>query len=174
MDVFTKEKRSSIMSRIKSKDTQPEIFVRKLLFASGFRYRLHKSDLPGKPDIVLPKHHVAVFVNGCFWHRHEGCPNASHPSSRSEFWEQKLEKNRQRDLKVRSELAHLGWRVLVVWECACLKSLEKSLSEAMSSFILGMDSPFAEIGRTDLEHNASNNGVSLDGNSGGKKCSPPV
>ena len=93
-DVFSKSKRSEIMSHIGQKDTQPEIVVRKMLHRMGYRFRLHRKDLPGKPDIVLPKYRKVIFVHGCFWHGHEGCPRAALPETNREFWEQKVEKNK--------------------------------------------------------------------------------
>ncbi len=117
MDVVSSEKRSLMMSGIKEKDTQPEIAVRKFLHANGFRFRLHRKDLPGKPDIVLPKINTCIFVHGCFWHRHN-CKKGRHlPKSNVDFWKAKLEKNKTRDQKNKQALMKLGWNVLVVWEC---------------------------------------------------------
>lgn len=105
------------MSRIRSKDTTPEFAVRRLLHGMGVRYRLHRIDLPGKPDIVLGPRRLVIFVHGCFWHRHRGCRHATMPSANSEFWRAKLEGNAARDLRHRAALRKLGWRVAVVWEC---------------------------------------------------------
>lgn len=106
------------MSRVRSKDTQPELFVRRLVHGMGYRFRLHAKDLPGKPDLVLRKHSCVIFVHGCFWHRHsKACPLTRLPKSRIGFWEDKLEQNRRRDAKTRRALRREGWRVLVVWEC---------------------------------------------------------
>lgn len=117
MDIVTKEKRSIMMSGIRGKDTQPEIAIRKFLHANGFRFRLHRKDLPGKPDIVLPKINTCIFVHGCFWHRHN-CKKGKHlPKSNVEFWEEKLGKNKVRDEKNKKALQKLGWKVLVIWEC---------------------------------------------------------
>ena len=110
-------KRSWNMSRIRGKDTKPEIAVRKMLHAAGFRFRLHVKELPGKPDIVLPKWKTVVFVHGCFWHRHEGCKDTTTPKTRTEWWLEKFEKNVANDLKKRRDLEDAGWKVLVVWEC---------------------------------------------------------
>jgi DNA mismatch endonuclease (patch repair protein) len=107
-----------MMSGIGGQNTKPEMIVRKALFAAGFRFRLHRKDLPGRPDIVLPKHQVVVFVHGCFWHSHPGCSNARIPTSRREFWEAKLAVNVERDRRATEALLSAGWRVLVVWECA--------------------------------------------------------
>lgn len=105
------------MSRIRSKDTKPELIVRSMLHRMGYRFRLHRKGLPGKPDIVLPRHKTVIFVHGCYWHRHPGCKYAYHPKSRVDFWEKKFRENVERDTKARAALEALGWRVLVVWEC---------------------------------------------------------
>jgi len=117
MDVISKEKRSWNMSRIRNKNTKPEIIVRSLLHRMGYRFRLHKKCLPGKPDIVLPKHKTIIFVHGCFWHRHENCKYAYNPKSRIEFWKKKFVENINRDKKVQNELSELGWKVEIIWEC---------------------------------------------------------
>ena len=106
-----------MMAAIRGKNTKPEIIVRRFLHRLGFRFRLHRSDLPGRPDIVLPKYRTVVEVRGCFWHRHEGCPLAYMPKSNREFWESKLNGNRERDRRNLGELASLGWRAIEVWEC---------------------------------------------------------
>lgn len=106
------------MAGIRGKDTKPEIAVRKMLHKAGFRFRLHRKDLPGRPDIVLPKHHVVVFVNGCFWHGHDGCALYRQPSTRSHFWVEKISSNQARDARNREALVTLGWRIVTVWECA--------------------------------------------------------
>ena len=116
--------RSWNMGRIKGKDTKPEILVRSLLHRMGFRFRLHRRDLPGTPDIVLPKFHTAIFVNGCFWHRHSGCKYAYTPKSRIGFWKKKFEDTTHRDLENSKLLADLGWNVEVIWECE-LRDTEK-------------------------------------------------
>ena len=116
-DIISKEHRSWNMSRIRSKDTMPEITVRSLLHSLGYRFRLHDNKLPGKPDIVLKKYRTVIFVHGCFWHRHSGCKFAYTPKSRTEFWEKKFQTNIKRDEKVESDLISQGWRVIVIWEC---------------------------------------------------------
>ncbi len=121
-DVHTPEKRSYNMSRIRGKDTKPEEIVRKYLFSQGFRYRKNDARLPGKPDIVLPKYKTVIFVNGCFWHGHEGCKYFVWPKNNEEFWRTKITGNIQRDEKNYAFLAQLGWKVLVVWECELKKS----------------------------------------------------
>ena len=117
MDVHDKKTRSYNMSQIKSKDTKPEESVRKFLFKQGFRYRKNDKRLPGKPDIVLPKYKTVIFVNGCFWHKHEGCRYFVWPKSNTEFWKDKISKTVERDEKKKMELLNLGWKVKVIWEC---------------------------------------------------------
>jgi DNA mismatch endonuclease (patch repair protein) len=117
MDRLTKQHRSWNMSRIRGKDTRPEMRVRSLLHRMGFRFRLHRKDLPGKPDIVLPAYGTVIFVHGCFWHRHPGCRFAYTPKSRVDFWLTKFQRNVERHVEVTVELEELGWRVVVIWEC---------------------------------------------------------
>jgi len=124
-DRVSRKKRSEMMSRIRSKNTKPEILVRKWLHKQGFRFRLHQKDLPGKPDIVLPKYRTVIFVHGCFWHRHPGCKRTTTPSTNTEFWEEKFRKNVDRDVRNRETLEALGWKVIVVWECE-VKDSEQS------------------------------------------------
>lgn len=116
-DTFTPQKRSSIMSKVKNHDTKPEYIVRKLLYKMGYRFRLQRKDLPGTPDIVLPKYRTVIFVHGCFWHGHEGCTRSSRPTSNIEFWNSKLDKNIKRDMEAQSKLREAGWNVLVIWQC---------------------------------------------------------
>lgn len=120
-DSLSTEKRSWNMSRIKGKDTKPELLVRKALHAYGFRYRLHVKNLPGKPDIVLPKWKTVIFVHGCFWHQHEGCKDATIPNARREWWLEKLGKNVTNDEKNKNILENNGWCVIVLWECEITK-----------------------------------------------------
>lgn len=117
MDVLNPEQRSRNMAAIKSRNTKPEIRVRRLLHSLGLRFRLHRGDLPGRPDIVLPRHHTVVLVHGCFWHQHEHCKTGRIPSSRQDYWRAKLERNVERDKQNFIRLRALGWRVVVVWEC---------------------------------------------------------
>lgn len=116
-DIVDRATRSRMMSGIRGRDTKPEVIVRKYLHAHGLRYRIAPKNLPGKPDIVLPKYRTVVFVHGCFWHRHHGCRYAATPASNKDFWQIKFEQNLARDAWVRSELAKHGWKVLIVWEC---------------------------------------------------------
>jgi DNA mismatch endonuclease (patch repair protein) len=117
VDSISPAERSEIMARVRSKNSRPELFVRRLVFALGYRYRLHAMDLPGRPDLVFRKLHKVIFVHGCFWHRHADCALARMPKSRIDFWEPKLEGNRQRDEKNKRTLAREGWNVLTIWEC---------------------------------------------------------
>ena len=130
VDIVDAATRSRLMSGIKAKDTKPEMAIRKMLHAAGFRYRLHDKRLPGKPDLVLPKYRTAVFVHGCFWHGHESCSLFRIPKSKTEFWEEKISQNIKRDSRHISELLAHGWRVLVIWECAT-KGANKMTSEDM-------------------------------------------
>ena len=116
-DHLSKEKRSWNMSRIKSKNSVPEIKVRKLLHSLGFRYKLYDPKLPGKPDLVFPKYKLALFVHGCFWHKHQGCKRSSNPSSNKEYWNAKLERNVKRDAENKEALLDLGWNPALIWEC---------------------------------------------------------
>ena len=111
------EQRSRNMSAIKSKNTKPEIRVRKILHSMGYRFRLHSKDLPGSPDIVLPKYRTAIFVHGCFWHRHQNCKYASTPKTRQEFWNKKFNENINRDKINQENLSSKGWKIIIVWEC---------------------------------------------------------
>lgn len=116
-DVHNKATRSYNMSRIKGKNTKPEMLVRKFLFANGFRHRIHVKDLPGKPDIVLPKYKTVIFVHGCFWHGHEECKHATIPKTRTMWWKNKIMKNRDNDRKSIEELKSSGWNVKIIWTC---------------------------------------------------------
>lgn len=116
-DRLTKERRSWNMSRIRGKDTIPEKRVRSMLHGMGYRFRLHRRDLPGKPDIVFVSRHVALFVHGCFWHRHKGCKNCTTPTNNQEFWTEKLDGNAARDKRIRRALRKVGWTSFVIWEC---------------------------------------------------------
>lgn len=120
-DVHTKEVRSFNMSRIRSKNTKPELIVRKYLFAKGFRYRLHSKDLPGKPDIVLPKYRTVILVHGCFWHGHEGCKYFVEPKTKTEWWLTKIARNKQLDMEHIKKLNSDKWRVIILYECKLKK-----------------------------------------------------
>lgn len=128
MDTISSERRSENMRRIRGKNTLPELVVRRELFKMGFRYRLHSGKLPGKPDVVFPKQHRAIFIHGCFWHNHSNirCKIARIPKSNSQYWAEKLQRNIERDAARRAELRRMGWKVLVIWECQT-KSIERQL-----------------------------------------------
>jgi DNA mismatch endonuclease, patch repair protein len=132
MDTLTPEQRRLNMSLIRGKDTQPELVLRKALHAAGLRYRVHVPELPGRPDLVFARYRAAVFVHGCFWHCHEGCPVHKIPSTRRDFWTAKLRANVVRDLTNQSKLREQGWRVLIVWECAITGS-RRQRTEALVS-----------------------------------------
>lgn len=130
-DIFSHEKRRQIMSNIRGKETKPELCVRKFLFARGFRYRKNDNRFPGKPDIVLPKFRIIIFVHGCLWHGHKKCRAATLPSTNRKYWQEKIAKNRKRDKSNRLELNKEGWKVCVVWQCEIQnrKNREKRLSD---------------------------------------------
>jgi len=138
-DTLSPEERSKRMSLIRSRDTSPELALRRALHRRGFRYRVNDRSLPGKPDIVFSRQRVAIFVHGCFWHRHEGCPVANIPKSNTAFWMQKFDRNVQRDAQVQERLLEQGWTVWVVWECEVntkdrVEKTANRLQEMMSKF----------------------------------------
>jgi DNA mismatch endonuclease (patch repair protein) len=128
-DVHDKATRSYNMSRIKGKNTKPEMLVRKFLFSQGFRYRLHDTKLPGKPDIVLPKYRTVIFINGCFWHGHEGCKYFVVPKTRTEWWLEKINGNKENDRVKSKVLEESGWKIIILWECE-LKSENRDFTTA--------------------------------------------
>lgn len=134
------------MARVRGKDTAPELRVRRVAHRMGLRFRLHRKDLPGRPDLVLPKHRLAVFVHGCFWHRHPGCSRASTPSTREDFWQAKFDATVARDRRQIAELEALGWRVLVIWECGVNDeaTVEARLAEFTGGAAAPADTPVAE------------------------------
>ena len=136
-DIHTPEQRSYNMSRIRSKNTKPEELVRKFLFSQGFRYRKNDARLPGKPDIVLPKYKTVIFVNGCFWHGHEGCRYFVWPKNNAEFWKEKITGNIQRDKHNHQLLANQGWRVIEIWECQLMKSVVDNTLQNLVLQIIG-------------------------------------
>lgn len=133
MDRLTTERRSWLMSRVKGKNTKPELVVRRLVFGMGYRYRLHAKNLPGRPDLIFPGRKKAIFVNGCFWHGHADCRYGRLPKSRVEYWQAKIEQNQTRDLKNTALLEADGWQVLTVWQCE-LKNIE-ILANRLNEFI---------------------------------------
>lgn len=141
MDIVSPDKRSRMMAGIRGKDTKPEMTVRKLVHRLGFRFRLHRRDLPGSPDIVFPRLQKVIFVHGCFWHRHPGCKFAYTPKSNTEFWLSKLEANTRRDAAAQDALAASGWGVLIVWECEV--SDLPALSQKILSFLTEETQPIS-------------------------------
>lgn len=141
MDIMSKEQRRHCMYSIKGRNTKPELLVRKFLFSRGFRYRLNHSKLPGKPDIVLRKYRTCIFVNGCFWHKHEGCKYFVVPKTRTDFWLNKINRNQERDKEVKKQLAKMGLHSITIWECELKpsnkdKTLESLLDTLNKIFLL--------------------------------------
>ena len=161
-DHLTIEQRHKNMAAVKSKDTKPEMVVRKYLWSRGFRYRVNNPRLPGHPDIVLRKYHTCIFVNGCFWHGHEGCKYFRMPKTNTEFWERKISRNRERDREEQKQLAGMGWHCITVWECELkgerrektLESLEYTLNHI---FILDRDLRYRLPEREDMGMAAEEN-----------------
>lgn len=144
-DVVDKATRSRMMSGIRGKDTGPELQIRKALHRLGFRYRVHRSKLPGRPDIVLAKHQAVILVHGCFWHRHSGCKFATNPKTRPDFWLAKFRENTLRDQRNVDELLNLGWRVGIVWECAIKDLGAEKVTAAVSRWITDSNAVFLEL-----------------------------
>lgn len=138
VDVLTADQRRFNMSRVRNVDTTPELLLRRGLHARGYRFRLHRRDLPGRPDITLPKYKSVIFVNGCFWHGHE-CPMFKIPETRQEFWVAKIRRNRERDAHVLSSLAALGWRAFVLWECSIRGSGRRPMDAVLDEIIVWLD-----------------------------------
>ena len=141
MDIISEEKRSWNMSRIRGKDTKPELVVRSILHKMGYRFRLHRKDLLGKPDIVLPKYKTVIFVHGCFWHRHKGCKYAYTPKSRIKFWKNKFAETVKRDKQHLKQLKENGWEVFIVWECETkdmdkVKKIINKISQEINGVLL--------------------------------------
>ena len=134
-DTVSPEVRSQIMAKVKSKGMKPELRVRKLLHGLGYRYRLHRSDLPGRPDLVFPARRKVIFVNGCFWHRHDGCPQVRIPATNRDYWLAKLERNYNRDRRSIAALQEQGWSVMTVWECQL-----RDITAATERLVLFLDS----------------------------------
>jgi DNA mismatch endonuclease, patch repair protein len=128
-DIYSPKKRSEIMSRVRSKNTKPERIVRSALHRAGYRFRIHRKDLPGHPDIVLPRHRMTVLIHGCFWHQHPGCKKATLPVRNAKFWKEKLQRNQERDRQNLHKLEGLGWKVFVIWECNLLQGLSELINQ---------------------------------------------
>jgi DNA mismatch endonuclease (patch repair protein) len=155
-DVVTPQQRSRMMAGIRDKNTKPEILVRRALFAKGLRFRLHRRDLPGKPDIVLPGRRVAIFVHGCFWHQHQGCKYTKMPDSNKLFWKEKLGSNLERDRTNINQLLQNKWRVLIIWECFTRANQDISqLGEELATWVQGTES-FTEMPATPSAGSPSN------------------
>ncbi|MFK0033575.1 very short patch repair endonuclease [Pseudomonas monteilii] len=140
MDIVNAATRSQMMSNIKSKNTSPELTIRKALHSRGFRYRIHPAELPGKPDLLLPKFNTAIFIHGCFWHGHD-CKYFKIPKTRTEFWQKKINENKARDQKQIEALTSKGWRVLIVWECAIRQMKSEGSTELIELIIEWILSP---------------------------------
>jgi DNA mismatch endonuclease (patch repair protein) len=132
-DVHSKETRSYNMSRIRSKDTKPEMLVRRFLHKNGFRYRLHVKNMPGKPDIVLPKYKTVIFIHGCFWHGHEGCKYYVVPKTRTEWWSDKISRNIQNDINVEATLKAANWNIIIIWQCELKYNWQKMLLDNLQN-----------------------------------------
>jgi DNA mismatch endonuclease (patch repair protein) len=139
MDIYNRKKRSEIMSKVRAIDTKPEMVVRRILYLLGYRFRLHRQDLPGKPDIILPRYRSVVLVHGCFWHHHARCGKSKLPATNVKFWTDKILRNVQRDQQAIAKLRRSGWRVLVVWECEARAS--RGLAEKLVKFLERSNSP---------------------------------
>ena len=136
-DVLSCAQRKKCMSNVRDKNTKPEVFVRSLLHQMGFRFRLHRKDLPGLPDIVLPKYRTVMFVHGCFWHRHLNCRRTTMPATNSEFWQRKFDENMRRDRKTVLALTNLGWNIIIVWECETQKRNRDALQTRLANVLKG-------------------------------------
>lgn len=141
-DIFSKAERSWVMRQVRGKDTLPERMIRTVLHKMGYRFRLHKADLPGKPDIALPMYRTVIFVNGCFWHQHSGCKKATIPQNNRGFWQNKLTNTVKRDKETRLRLRRMGWKVITLWECRIFRSIEltaklveKALKQSKQEFL---------------------------------------
>ena len=133
MDIWSEKKRSEVMSKIRGKNTKPEMILRSELFKKGYRFRVHRKDLPGNPDIVLPKYHSVIFVHGCFWHYHKNCREGRIPSSNYEFWKEKLQRNIKKDADNIKALRKEDWKVFVIWECEIEKKIEITIRNLIKS-----------------------------------------
>ncbi len=155
-DIVDKRTRSRMMAGIKGKDTKPELALRRALHARGYRYRLHSKKVAGRPDLIFPRFGAAVFVHGCFWHRHAGCRYATTPSTRSEFWKLKFDTNVARDRTVRQALFDTGWRVATVWECALRNDSQVNVAAELLTDWLRSEDVQLEIGEIDIRPSSTN------------------
>jgi DNA mismatch endonuclease (patch repair protein) len=150
-DIVDQQTRSRMMAGIRGKDTKPELALRRALYARGFRFRLHSNEVLGRPDMILPKFRAAVFVHGCFWHRHAGCRYTTTPATRTEFWRSKFDANVARDYMVREALIQAAWRVVTVWECALRKTDQVVAAAELLAAWLPSDSTQLDIGEWDVQ-----------------------
>lgn len=135
VDIFSKAKRSEIMKKVGPKNSKPELFIRSLVHSLGYRFRLHRKDLPGTPDLVFQKYKKVIFINGCFWHGHKDCRKSRLPETNKEFWENKISKNIKNDQKVRKKLLELGWENMTIWECEVKKKNIDDLTQRIIEFL---------------------------------------
>ncbi|HDK8955724.1 TPA: DNA mismatch endonuclease Vsr [Acinetobacter baumannii] len=158
VDIVDSATRSRMMSNIKGRNTKPELLIRSLLHEQGFRFRIHRKDLPGKPDIVLPKYKAIIFIHGCFWHGHQNCRLFKLPASRTEFWEAKISKNQENDLKAKELLLNSGWRICTIWECAVRRSKKDpvALMDILTTWLLGSEL-LLEIDKPMIMHKQTSN-----------------
>lgn len=144
-DIFSKDKRSDIMSKISSKNTKPEILVRKYLFAHGFRFRINDNRFPGKPDILLSKYKAVIFINGCFWHGHRNCKASALPASNTDYWANKIASNVERDKKVQVQLEQMGYRVYTIWQCQLKAKIKESTLQNLIEKLIDRDCHVSNI-----------------------------
>lgn len=170
-DVHSKETRSYNMSMVKGKNTKPELIVRKYLFSKGFRYRLNVKDLPGKPDLVLPKYQTVIFIHGCFWHGHESCKYFVIPKTKTEWWTDKIQKNTERDRKVHTELKKAGWNIMTIWECQ-LKPKQRDIT--LEGIVTLLQKTYLDLHRKQYINNETHSFVAEPGEGYGKKDSAVI
>jgi len=169
-DIVGSKRRSELMANIRGRDTAPEMVVRRIAHRMGLRFRLHRKDLPGRPDLVFPKHRLAVFVHGCFWHRHEGCRLASTPKSRAAFWAEKFAANVERDARQEAALRALGWQVLVIWQC---ETRDGAAVERKLSGLIGCDRAASERRNTSAGTSVDERSVAQGVEASTRLHSPP-
>lgn len=167
MDIFDRQKRSEVMSRVRGKDTKPELRVRRYLHAAGLRYVLHDKRLPGRPDLSFPSRRLVVFVHGCFWHGHEGCKRATLPATRPEFWQTKIKGNKERDRRDQETLEALGWQVRVIWQCSIADAALNALVFEITSLPPRKMPPIRAVHRSKTGHRLANSRISRRRNGAG-------
>lgn len=162
MDVFDKEKRHQVMAAIRAKNTKPEIIVRKYLFSRGFRYRLYHKRLPGHPDLVMRKYRTCIFVNGCFWHGHDNCKAFKMPKTNTDFWRNKIERNKRRDKDGLMLLAEMGWHTIVIWECQLKPAIRMKTLTALEYTLNSIYLNDHSIAYHDLEEERQSGGIAAE------------